>query len=121
MIIGILKRNLCLSHLFKLKCSSPLMMFFAARSQRNNYYCDNQHFLFLNPYCFNFRAQNLYRWAGQRRQNDYPLSVPHERGGSDVTNDRVQRGRSRVEKHPLYHVGPRRSRITSSRLEYVLL
>ncbi len=63
----------------------------------------------------------MYSRVRQCRQNDNPLPVPHERGGADVSDDRVERGGGRLEEHPLHHVGPRRPRITSSRLEYVLL
>ena len=63
----------------------------------------------------------MHRRFGQRRQDDHPLPVPHERGRADVAHDWIERGRGRVEEHPLHHVGPRRTRITSSRLEYVLL
>ena len=67
------------------------------------------------------RAQDLYRWSGQRGQDDHPLPVSDERGGAHFPDDRIQRGGGRVEEHSLHHVGPRRTGLSQGRLEHLLL
>ena len=48
---------------------------------------------------FCFRAQNLHRRLGQRRQDDDPLPVLDERGRPDVADHRIKRRRNRLEKY----------------------
>lgn len=50
------------------------------------------------------RAQDRYRWFGQRGQNDHFVSIPHERGRAHVAHDWLECRRGRVEKHSLSHV-----------------
>ena len=72
-----------------------------------------------HPYFF--RAQNLYCWSGQCRKNDDIVSVPYERSCTHITHHWFKCRRGGMEKRPLYHVGPGRSRISTRRLEHLLL
>ena len=77
--------------------------------------------IYLTLYSSFFRTQNLYCWSGQCRKNHNFVSVSDERGSSYVSNDWIQRGRSCLEKCPFYYVGSRRTRITQSSMEHLLL
>ena len=68
-----------------------------------------------------FRAQNLYCWSGQCRKNDDIVSVPYERSCTHITHHWFKCRRGGMEKRTLYHVGPGRSRISTRRLEHLLL
>ena len=78
-------------------------------------------YIYLTLYSSFFRTQNLYCWSGQCRKNHNFVSVSDERGSSYVSNDWIQRGRSCLEKCPFYYVGSRRTRITQSSMEHLLL
>ena len=68
-----------------------------------------------------FRAQNLYCWSGQCRKNDDIVSVPYERSCTHISHHWFKCRRGGMEKRTLYHVGPGRSRISTRRLEHLLL
>ena len=67
------------------------------------------------------RAQDLFGWAGQCREDNNPLPVPDERGGPHLSNHRQQRGGGRLEQHSLHHVGPWWTGVAEDGLEHLLL
>jgi hypothetical protein len=85
------------------------------------YYCHTDYWFktIFHPYFF--RAQNLYCWSGQCRKNDDIVSVPYERSCTHITHHWFKCRRGGMEKRTLYHVGPGRSRISTRRLEHLLL
>ena len=69
----------------------------------------------------NFRAQNLHCWLGQCRENHNFIPIFDEWSGSHISNHWLKCRRSCVEKCPFHYVGFRRTRITQSSLEHLLL
>jgi len=51
------------------------------------------------------RAQDSNSRAGQCGEDDYFVSVPHERSCPDESNNRVECRGSYLEEYPLSHVG----------------
>ena len=83
------------------------------------YFTDYWFKTIFHPYFF--RTQNLYCWSGQCRKNDDIVSVPYERSCTHITHHWFKCWRGGMEKRTLYHVGPGRSRISTRRLEHLLL